>query len=165
MPNRVKLIVLDLDQVLWDHHDATSLALPLRRVDERTLVDASGDKVFLREGVRDFLERAKNKGIYLSTCSWNEPDKAIAALRIFQLDRYFDLLMVEPHPEKDRMMEKILNHFTPRGVREEETVFVDDKEEMLEKVRRRYPKIRTLRFHPDGDVYSFPDLERILLGG
>ncbi len=165
MPNRVKLIALDLDQVLWDYHDATSLALPLRRVDERTLVDSSGNKVVLREGVRNFLEEAKNRGIYLSTCSWNEPEKAIAVLKTFQLDQYFDLLMIEPHPEKDRMMEKILSHFAPKGVREEETAFVDDKEEMLEKVRRRYPKIRTLRFHPDGDVFSFRDLEKILLGG
>ena len=165
MPGRVKLIVLDLDQVLWDHHDATSLILPLRRVDERTLVDSSGERVVLREGVRDFLEGARAKGIYLSTCSWNEPEKAIAVLRTFQLDRYFDLLVIEPHPEKDRMMERILDHFAPKGVREDETVFIDDKEEMLEKVRRRYPRIRTLRFHPDGDVHSFRDLERILLGG
>ncbi len=164
MPGRVKLIVLDLDQVLWDHHDATSLALPLRRVDGSTLVDSAGDKVVLRDGVREFLARAKDRRIYLSTCSWNEPEKATAVLKAFQLDHYFDLLMIEPHPEKDRMMEKILDYFAPKGVSEDETVFIDDKEEMLQKVRRRYPKIVTIRFHPEGDVHSFRELEKILLG-
>lgn len=164
MQGRVKLIALDLDQVLWDHHDATSLILPLRRIDRRTLVDSGGDRVVLREGVREFLQEARARGIYLSTCSWNEPEKAIAVLRTFDLHRYFDLLMIEPHPEKDRMMERILNHFSGKGVREEEVVFVDDKEEMLGKVRRRYPGIRTIRFHPEGDVFSFSELRKMLLG-
>ncbi len=164
MPARVKLIVLDLDQVLWDHHDATSLKPPLRRVDATTVEDSTGERVVLRDGVEDFLRRARERGAYLSTCSWNEPEKALAVLRAFGLDRYFDLLVIEPHPEKDRMMERILNHFSPMGVREEDTAFVDDKEEMLERVRRRFPGILTLRFHPEGDVFSFSDLGKILLG-
>lgn len=163
MLNRVRLIALDLDKVLWDHHDATSLSLPLERVDERTVIDSNGEKVVLREGVREFLQRAKAKGIYLSTCSWNEPEKAVAVLNAFDLEKYFDLLMIEPHPEKDKMMERILNHFP--GIREEEVVFVDDRDDMLEKVRRRYPAIRTIRFHPEGDVFSFTQLVSMLLGG
>jgi len=160
--DKVKLIALDLDKVLWNHHDATSLSLPLKRLDERTLVDSEGERVVLREGVREFLQKAKAKGIHLSTCSWNEPEKALAVLKAFDLERYFDLLVVEPHPEKDRMMERILNRFFE--VREEEVVFVDDREDMLGKVRSRYPKIRTIRFHPEGEVFSFSELSRMLLG-
>ncbi|MCD6348818.1 MAG: magnesium-dependent phosphatase-1 [Candidatus Korarchaeota archaeon] len=164
MSSRVKLVVLDLDLVLWDHRDVTSLELPLKRVDDRTVVDSRGDKVTLRDGVEEFLKAIKERGILLSTCSWNELEKAVAVLKAFSLDGYFDLLMIEPHPEKDLMMEKILEHFRSFGISEDEVLFIDDRSDMLEKVKRKFPGVRTLRFHPDGDAFSFHDLKRYVLG-
>jgi len=166
MPGKVKLLVLDLDRVLWDHHDATSLELPLKRIDERTLVDAKGEVVTLRDNVPDFLFKVKKRGILLSTCSWNDYNKAVSVLEAFSLEKYFDLLMIEPHPEKHNMMEKILEHFKKLqpDLSEEDVLFVDDNEEMLEKVKRRFPNMRVLRFHPEGDIFSFSELEGIVLG-
>lgn len=157
-----KLIVLDLDKVLWDHHDVSSLRPPLRRVNERTLEDSLGELVTLRDDVREFLSYAKGKGIFLSTCSWNRFDKALEVLRTFELDNYFDLLVIEPHPEKHLMMLRILNHFSRFGVREEDTLYVDDRAYMLEKVKTVFPRIMTLRFHPAGDCFSFFSLMKIL---
>ncbi|MCS7102706.1 MAG: magnesium-dependent phosphatase-1 [Candidatus Korarchaeum sp.] len=162
MLKRPKLIVLDLDKVLWDHHDVSSLKPPLKRIDKRTLEDSSGDLVTLRDDVREFLSYVKSKGIFLSTCSWNRFDRALEVLTAFELDHYFDLLVIEPHPEKQIMMERILKHFSELGVREEDTLYVDDRVYMLEKVKTKFPQIMTLRFHPAGDFFSFFRLMRIL---
>ncbi len=162
MLRRPKLIVLDLDKVLWDHHDVSSLKPPLRRINRRMLEDRSGEVVTLRDDVREFLSYAKGRGIFLSTCSWNEFNKALEVLRTFELDQYFDLLMIEPHPEKQLMMERILDHFSRFGVREEDTLYVDDRAYMLEKVKARFPRLMTLRFHPAGDCFSFLKLMRML---
>ncbi|MEM0017141.1 MAG: magnesium-dependent phosphatase-1 [Candidatus Korarchaeum sp.] len=157
-----KLIVLDLDKVLWDHHDVSSLKPPLRRVNGRTIEDSSGEVVTLRDDVREFLSYVKTRGIFLSTCSWNRFDRALDVLRAFELDHYFDLLVIEPHPEKDLMMARILDHFSKFGVREEDTLYVDDRVYMLEKVRAKFPRMMTLRFHPAGDCFSFFRLMRML---
>ncbi|RDD52991.1 MAG: hypothetical protein BA066_06750, partial [Candidatus Korarchaeota archaeon NZ13-K] len=105
---------------------------------------------------------AKERGIFLSTCSWNNFDKAFGVLKAFDLAKYFDLLVIEPHPEKQLMMERILRHFSKLGVSEEDTLYIDDRAHMLEKVRARFPRLMTLRFHPAGDCFSFLRLMRIL---
>lgn len=159
---RAKLIVLDLDKVLWDHYNVSILMPPLRRLSDRTLEDSFGETVTLRDDVREFLASAKRRGIYLSTLSWNSFDKAYEVLRAFELDRYFDFFAIEPHPEKQLMMEKVLNHFSSYGVREEETLYVDDRAHMLEKVKAKFPNIMTVRFHPAGDCFSFRKLMGLL---
>ncbi len=155
---KVKLVVLDLDRVLWDYHDASLIEPPLRRLDDRTVIDSRGVKITLRDGVRNFLDQAKKSGIFLSTCSWNIREKALMLLKAFSLDKYFDFIMIEPHPEKQEMMERILEHFKSKGVGECDVLFVDDKEDMLKKVKDRFPCIRCLRFHPEGDLFSFSEL-------
>lgn len=162
MRRRPKLIVLDLDKVLWDHHDVSSLRFPLRRISDRMIEDSCGEVVTLRDEVREFLSFAKERGIFLSTCSWNNFDKAFGVLKAFDLAKYFDLLVIEPHPEKQLMMERILRHFSKLGVSEEDTLYIDDRAHMLEKVRARFPRLMTLRFHPAGDCFSFLRLMRIL---
>jgi len=156
---RPKVIVLDLDKVLWDHHNVSELTPPFRRISERMIEDRFGEVVTLRDDVREFLSFAKRRGIKLSTCSWNHFDKALEVLKAFDLDKYFDLLMIEPHPEKQLMMERILGSL---GVREEEVVYVDDRDYMLEKVRSKFPKIITIRFHPAGDCFSFRKLMELI---
>jgi len=156
---RPKVIVLDLDKVLWDHYNVSDLTPPFRRISERMIEDRWGEIVTLRDDVREFLSFAKSRGIKLSTCSWNHFDKALEVLKAFELDHYFDLLMIEPHPEKQLMMERILSSL---GVREEEVVFVDDRDYMLEKVRSKFPRIKTIRFHPAGDCFSFRELMKLI---
>ncbi len=160
MPARakIKLVVLDLDRVLWDYHDASSIEPPLSRIGDRIVADSRGVKITLRKGVREFLSRAKSSGIFLSTCSWNDRDKALMLLRAFYLDKYFDYIMIEPHPEKQEMMRRILDHFRDKGVEECDVLFVDDREDMLEKVKAEFPCIKCLRFHPRGDVFDFSEL-------
>jgi len=156
---RLKAIVLDLDKVLWDHHNVSDLTPPFERVSERMIEDKWGEIVTLRDDAREFLSFAKSKGIKLSTCSWNHFDKALEVLKAFELDRYFDLLVIEPHPEKQLMMERILSSL---GVEEEEVLYVDDRDYMLEKVRSKFPRIKTVRFHPAGDCFSFRKLMKLI---
>lgn len=161
---RPKLVVLDLDKVVWDHYNVSILRPPFRRLSDRTIEDSFGERVTLRDDVREFLASVKRKGIFLSTLSWNSFDKAYEVLRAFELDSYFDLLVIEPHPEKQLMMERVLNHFSGLGVTEEELLYVDDRAYMLEKVRAKFPKIMTVRFHPVGDCFSFRCLMKFLGG-
>ena len=148
-----KLIILDLDGTLWSHKDISSTRPPFTRIDDETLVDSANNFVRLDPCARTLLESAKKKGVLLAIASWNNPDIALQALRVLGLDNFFDFPVVEPHPGKDRMVEKILARL---GVDAEYAVFVDDTEYMVELVRARFPRMSVYRV--GGDIRDLCEL-------
>jgi len=149
----LKLIILDLDGTLWSHKDISSTSPPFTRIDDETLVDSANNFVRLDSCARRLLESAKKKGILLAIASWNNPDIALQALRVLGLDGFFDFPVVEPHPGKNRMVEKILAEL---GVDAEDAVFVDDTEYMVELVRARFPGMSVYRV--GGDIRDLCEL-------
>jgi magnesium-dependent phosphatase 1 len=148
-----KLIILDTDGTLWSHKDISSTRPPFIRINDETLVDSANNFVRLDPCARRLLESAKKKGVLLAIASWNNPDIALQALRVLGLDGFFDFPVVEPHPGKDKMVEKILAEL---GVDAEDAVFVDDTEYMVELVRARFPRMSVYRV--GGDICDLCEL-------
>lgn len=111
----IKLVILDADRTLWDHRDVSAMVRPFRLSDRDVLVDSTGNKVRLLRGVRDFLERLKERGLAASIASWNLPGPVMEALQLLALDTYFTNSVVEMHPEKHEMIRKILSKFETQG--------------------------------------------------
>lgn len=151
---------MDLDNTLWDHPDVSSTTPPYRRVDADTVADSQGSVIKLRSDARSVLTELKKRGIALVVISWNNYDRAAEALKALDLFDLFDLLIIEPHPDKDLMFKQLLKWARARGIEPREVVFVDDNPEMIEKVKRAWPDVRTLRF--GYEVLSFVELLELL---
>jgi len=133
------LVAIDLDGTLWDHLNVSELRPPLRRVGGDSLADSAGVVVTVRRGIREFLGELRGmEGIILSTLSWNNPRIAVEALRTLSLDEYFDYLVVEDHPHKDKMLLKLLKKLSENGVRipPECIVYLDDRDIHVEDIWR-----------------------------
>jgi len=155
-----KLVALDLDKTLWDHPDISSTIPPYRRVDADAIADSLGSLIRLRRGAREVLRELKRRGIALAVVSWNNYDIAVEALRALDLLDLFDIVIIEPHPHKDLMFKRLLKWARRKGIEAGDVIFLDDNPEMVEKVKRAWPAVRTLRF--GHDVYSFEDLLGLL---
>ena len=139
----VKLVVFDLDRTLWDHPDISTTSPPYRRVSQDEIEDSEGARIRLRPCARRLVEELKSRGFKLAVASWNLPEPAIKALQALGLLELFDVVVVEPHPSKDLMLEKILRE---TGVDEEEALFIDDNPSIIGIVKRRYRNMKVIRF-------------------
>ncbi len=152
----VKIVVFDLDLTLWDHADVSAMKPPFRRLDENTIIDSENDRLRLYPCVRNLLKKLKDNGYKLSIASWNITSTALKALETLKLIDFFDYIVIEPHPEKEKMIEKILNFFRDEG-EVEEIYFVDDNFEMIRRVRERYPFIKCILV--GSDIETVCDLD------
>ena len=150
---RPKVVILDLDRTLWDHPDVSSTTPPFKRLDDSTIADAEGEKIRLNECVREFLSCMKRKGAVLAVASWNLTGPAEAALRAFRLLEFFDVVVIEPHPFKERMIAKILGRV---GAQPNDAIFIDDNPDIVERVRKYYPELKVLLYQVD--INSFCEL-------
>ncbi len=152
-----KLFVFDLDLTLWEHPDISSTSPPYRRLSRDVIVDSTGEVVKLRPCARQLLERLKALGVRTAVASWNYPEPALGALEALGIKELFDVIVVEPHPFKEVMIERILREI---GVKEHETVFLDDNPVITARVASKYPNMTVLRF--GFDVLSLCDLLQVL---
>ncbi len=143
----VKLVILDLDRTLWDHHNVTELQAPFTGIDAETVTDATGVRVRLQPGARALLDTLRERGILISTASWNEPAPTFAILETLGLRDYFVHPKVEFHPYKERMVTALVQELSEEGVRlrPEEILYVDDRALHLRRVRRAVGPVQTLQ--------------------
>jgi len=159
-----KLVILDLDGTVWDYAKTSSdLPEPIR-VEGNTVTAGDGTTLRLRDGLRDFLAGCAEKKVFVSLASWNNPTLPTKILKALGLIDYFVHPKVEPHPYKEVMIKGILDEFKKDGigVSPEETVFVDDREVMVERVKQYFPSITALLFGVD--VKSYAELNRVICG-
>jgi len=154
----VKLVVFDLDNTLWDHPDVSSTTPPYWRVGLDEIADSRGERIRLRPCARRLLEELRVRGFKLAVASWNYPQPALRALEALGLLQLFDVIVVEPHPNKDLMLEKI---FREVGVKEGEALFIDDNPAIIEGVRRRYRCLKVIRFRGE-EQHLFCEMLRAL---
>jgi magnesium-dependent phosphatase-1 len=143
----VKLVILDLDRTLWDHHNVTELRAPFTRIDAQTATDATGVHVRLQPGARALLDTLRERRILISIASWNEPAPTFAILEALGLRDYFVHPKVEFHPYKERMVSDLVRELSDKGVRlrPEEILYVDDRALHLRRVRLTVGPVQTLR--------------------
>ncbi|MBI3974917.1 MAG: magnesium-dependent phosphatase-1 [Armatimonadetes bacterium] len=144
----IRLVILDCDRTLWDHHNVTELRLPFTKVDRDALRDADGVEVRLLPGVRELLSALRGRGILISIASWNDPAPVLAILDQLSLSHFFTRPKVEPHPFKERAIAALLQELAAEGVAlaPAEVLFVDDRDLHFPLVRLAVGPVRTVHF-------------------
>jgi FkbH-like protein len=122
---KVKCVVWDLDNTLWDG----------------ILVEDRAEKLRLKPGIREVIQKLDRRGILHSIASKNNFDEALDVLKRFRLDEYFlhPQISWQPKSEGLRTIASRLN------VGIDTLLFVDDSEFELQEVSAQCPEVRTLR--------------------
>jgi len=130
--SKVWLVCVDLDGTLWDCPDVSKLRLPFYKISDESFRDSEGTIVSLIPGAKLFLEELKNHDNFItSTLSWNEYEKAYEALRLLQLVKYFDYIVIENHPRKDLMLLKLMRIIEREHgikIKPNNIVYIDDRD-------------------------------------
>ncbi|MDP7975954.1 MAG: magnesium-dependent phosphatase-1 [Thermoprotei archaeon] len=158
-----RLVVLDIDGTIWDY-PKTSSALPGPiKLGKDCFFSGDGTTIRLREGIRDFLDACSESGIYLSLASWNDPALPSKVLEGLGLLGYFTHPKIQPHPYKDVMLKEIYADFAKDGIHisQKETVFIDDRDVMVQRVKSAFPEVLGLVYGVD--FQSYAALKKMLL--
>ena len=153
------LLCLDLDGTLWDNDDVSALALPFKRINRDSFIDRNGVIVSLFPGVRDFLKETRQLPVIISTLSWNKFKNAYEALKVLDIAKYFDYILVEYHPRKDKMLLKLLSKIKRERkieIKPESIIYVDDNEFHIADIRRDIGQVKF--FHMWHDLKDFSEL-------
>lgn len=146
------IVFFDLDGTLWDHLDITACSLPFTRLSDSVISDTKGTRITLLDGAVNFIEWVRNSGGIISTCSWNEYDKAIAGLEAFGLVRLFDFLKISTSPSKYKLIEDVISDLESEGkaISPDMLFYVDDRDIHIRDVKERFPEITFFRMWKNG---------------
>lgn len=117
--SKVKCVVWDLDNTIWDG------------------VLLEDEKVTLRTGVRNIIEVLDNRGILQSIASKNEHAMAMAKLKELGLDEYFIYPQINWNPKSSSI--KAIAKSINIGI--DTLAFIDDQPFELEEVRFSVPEV------------------------
>lgn len=158
------LLFLDLDGTFWDHLDVSAMSLPFESVRENTIRDEKGETLTIKPGVLDFIAWVKETGGILSSCSWNKPEMALAALETLRVADLFDHQGISVTPRKYILMEDLLSRLKNEGlsIPQEHVYYIDDRDIHMDDIRRRLPRINFL--HMWKDAGSYEEARRIIAG-
>ncbi|PWV36710.1 MAG: magnesium-dependent phosphatase-1 [Desulfurococcaceae archaeon] len=145
------LLLMDLDGTMWDHKNVTDLTPPFKRVSETKVVDSRGVEVNLYPEALKILLWARSSGAYVSSLSWNDPEKALGVLKAFGISDLFHQHMIENHPNKDIMISKLLSMLKSRGIQYPlcRIVYIDDRTIHLDSIYRNIGRIVFLQAWKD----------------
>jgi FkbH-like protein len=121
---KIKCVVWDLDNTLWDG----------------VLVEDGAAKLRLKPGIVDIIKTLDQRGIIQSIASKNTYDQAIQVLKNFQIDHFFLCPQISwsPKGEAIHTIARQLNIGT------EALLFVDDSDFELQQVGSSCPEVRVL---------------------
>ncbi len=123
-PKKVKCVVWDLDNTLWDG----------------ILVEDGADKLTLKPGIRRVIEDFDQRGILQSIASKNNFDEALAVLKKFEIDEYFLSPQISWRPKSDAV--QAIARELNIGI--DSLLFVDDSEFELQQVSAALREVRTI---------------------
>ncbi len=150
------IVFFDLDGTLWDHLDVSSTSPPFNRVSTSTISDSKGVRLNLMPGAVDFIKWVRSEGGIISTCSWNEYEKAIGAVEAFGLVDLFDYQKISTRPEKYLLMEQVIKKVEERGldVQYDRLFYLDDRDIHIRDVKIRFPQLTFFQMWKDGTNYE-----------
>ncbi|MGA9307194.1 MAG: HAD-IIIC family phosphatase, partial [Candidatus Sulfotelmatobacter sp.] len=121
---KIKCVVWDLDNTLWDG----------------VLVEDGPEKLKLRTEITQTIRTLDDRGILHSIASKNNRDEAMRVLKQFQIDEYFLCPQIswQPKSESIRTIAQQLN------ISVDSLLFVDDSQFELEQVQAACPGVRVL---------------------
>ena len=118
-PHKIKCVVWDLDNTLWDG------------------VILEDSQVFLRQGVVEIIETLDRRGILQSIASKNEYDPAMAKLREFGINKYF----LYPQINWNAKSESIKTIVQSINIGMDTIAFIDDQPYEREEVSFTLPEV------------------------
>jgi len=122
---RVKCVVWDLDNTMWDG----------------TLIEDGPDKLRLKPGIVETIQELDRRGILHSVASKNNPEDALAVLKQFGIAEYFLYPQISWQP-KSGAIETIAREL---NIGVDTLLFVDDSDFELGQVRAACPTVQTLK--------------------
>ena len=138
---RIKLVVFDADDVLFSSSSDCYLGqvkLPIRKLDNDSIVDATGCKIMLDPEARLVLAELQRRGIQASLDSVNRPYESNEIIKILQLDRILRYSKIN-FCDKGKNILDILQEFKKEGhleISPDEVMFIDDVEKFCNDVRK-----------------------------
>ena len=133
---KVKCVVWDLDNTLWDG----------------VLVEDGADNVQLKPEITQIIRTLDARGILHSVVSKNNHDDAMQVLKRFEIAEYFLCPQISWHPKS----EGIAAIARQLNIGRESLLFVDDSPFELEEVRAVYPEVRRL------DARNYRDISEMV---
>lgn len=130
MSKKIKCLVWDLDNTLWDG------------------VLLEDRDVVLKDGIRDILEELDRRGILLSIASRNDRDDAMRKLKEFGIDEYF----IYPQIGWGSKAESIKEIAASLNIGTDTFAFIDDQPSEREEVKFVLPEVMTI------DAAEYKDL-------
>ena len=121
---KVKCIVWDLDNTMWDG----------------ILVEDGVERLRLKDGIADVIRSLDAKGILHSVASKNNADEAMRALKKFGLAEYFLCPQISWKPKSESI--KAIAQQLSIGI--DTLLFIDDSKFELEEVSTVCPEVRVL---------------------
>jgi FkbH-like protein len=121
---KIKCVVWDLDNTLWDG----------------ILVEDGAAKLRLKPGIVELIRELDERGILHSIASKNNRDEALAVLKSFNLDEYFLAPRISWLP-KSTAITAIAEQL---NIGIDTLLFVDDSEFELQEVKAVHPEVQTL---------------------
>ena len=136
---KVKCVVWDLDNTLWDG----------------ILVEDGSSNLRLKPGIRDVIVELDRRGILQSIASKNNFSEAIEVLKSWDLEQYFLFPQISWNPKSESVsaIVKGLN------IGDDTVLFIDDSPFELEEVRSVHPKVRVLKAEGYADLLSRPEFD------
>ena len=121
---KIKCVVWDLDNTLWDG----------------VLVEDGPGRLRLRDGIVEIIQVLDKRGILHSIASKNNPEDALQVLKKFQLDEYFLCPQISWQP-KSKGIQAISQQL---NIGIDSILLVDDSEFELQEVKAVCPEVQTL---------------------
>jgi FkbH-like protein len=135
---KVKVVVWDLDNTLWDG----------------ILVEDGAAKLRLKPGVREVIEELDRRGILQSIASKNNHDEALSVLKSWKLDEYFLRPQISWQP-KSESISAIIRQL---NIGADTVLFIDDSSFELEQVGSMHPTVRLLKAEEWPGLLAKPEL-------
>ncbi len=133
---KIKCIVWDLDNTLWDG----------------VLLEDS--KVFLRKGVTDIIKELDNRGILQSIASKNEYTSAMEKLKEFGLDEYFIYPQINWNSKASSI--KVIAELINIGI--DTFAFIDDQAFEREEVKFSIPEVNCIDATDLTNLLDIPEM-------
>ncbi|SHJ63046.1 HAD-superfamily phosphatase, subfamily IIIC/FkbH-like domain-containing protein [Clostridium cavendishii DSM 21758] len=134
--NKVKCVVWDLDNTIWDG----------------TIIE--DDNVVLNNKVVDIIETLDKRGILQSICSKNDFDLAMNKLKELRLDKYFLYPQINWNPKS----EGIKNIAKSINIGVDTLAFVDDQEFELDEVKYSLPEVLLINAKNIKEIPNMPEM-------
>lgn len=136
-PNKVKCVVWDLDNTLWDG----------------ILVEDGPERLTLKPGVKQIIEQLDQRGILQSVASKNNHDEALSVLNRVGIDEFFLAPQISWLP-KSKAIQEIARQL---NIGIDTLMFVDDSEFELRQVSAVFPEVRTLDARRYSDILDLDE--------